>query len=119
MEKEQKEEKMERLILNSERTNPHRKKDRKEKEEERKKDNVIPGVGRKKRREASVSAIPGFLESNIGRRKEEEKGSVGICDSWFYRESLHTERSLYGGTHGRIWFGNHRKWRAASEQRKE
>ena len=60
MEKEQKEGKNERLILIRERTNPHRKKDREEKDEERKKDNVIPGVGRKKRREASVSAIPGF-----------------------------------------------------------
>ena len=48
-----------------------------------------------RRREVSVSAIPGFLESNIGRRKEEEKGSVGICDSWFYHIGHHTRRSTW------------------------
>ena len=48
-----------------------------------------------RRREASVSAIPGFLESNIGRRKEEEKGSVGICNSWFYCIGRCTRRSTW------------------------
>ena len=77
-----------------------RKIERRKRKKGRKITSFLESEGR--RREASVSAIPGFLESNIGRRKEEEKGSIGICDSWFYRESLHTERSSYGGTHGRI-----------------
>ena len=50
-----------------------------------------------------------FLESNsLVVRRKIEKGSVGICDSWFCRERpSHGEVVTHGETWGRI--GNHRK----------
>ena len=59
-----------------------------------------------------------LLESNssvVGRKIE--KRSVGICDSWFYRERpSHGEVVTHEETCGRI--GNHRKEQAASVHRK-